>query len=122
MDAITESKDIKTLRMDVLIGILRTHELKKKQDSAKREGKKDKTLVLQAAQSDEKIDGVGMAYLTKSFKKFVRKSHKLEKKGNAGKAYRGTNLCHGCGKPSYFIKECPHDRGDHEEGKERRRD
>lgn len=46
VDSITESKDLKTLKIDVLIGILRTHELNKKHDTAKREGKKDKTLVL----------------------------------------------------------------------------
>lgn len=80
VDAITESKNLKTLIVDVLIGIPQTYELNKQYDTAKREGKKDKTLALKIDHSDEDIDGVNMAYLTKRFKKIIRKIHDFKKK------------------------------------------
>lgn len=72
-DVITKSKDLKTLKMNVLIGILLTHELNKKHDITKREGKKYMSLTLKTVQNDEKIDGVDMTYLTKRFKNLSKK-------------------------------------------------
>lgn len=67
-----------------------------------------------------------MAYLTKRFKKLVKTSHGLTKHGNIGRQFGGIDLCHGCGKPGYFIRECPHERNDNQEGqraiKDRRMD
>ncbi|XP_004240297.2 uncharacterized protein [Solanum lycopersicum] len=46
VDAITEAKDLKVLRMDGLIGNLKTYEMTRSQDLSKKESKKDKSLVL----------------------------------------------------------------------------
>nr|XP_016485121.1 PREDICTED: uncharacterized protein LOC107805572 [Nicotiana tabacum] len=47
-----------------------------------------------------------MAYLTKRFQKMVRRNGGIPKKGSSNKL-RGYDLCHKCGKPGHFIKDCP---------------
>nr|XP_009628727.1 uncharacterized protein LOC104119040 [Nicotiana tomentosiformis] len=47
-----------------------------------------------------------MAYLTKRIQKVVRRNGGIPKRGSSSKP-RGYDLCHKCGKPGYFIKDCP---------------
>ncbi|XP_070036523.1 uncharacterized protein [Nicotiana tomentosiformis] len=47
-----------------------------------------------------------MAYLTRRFQKMVRRNGGIQKRGNSSKT-RNYDLCHKCGKPGHFIKECP---------------
>ncbi|XP_070025553.1 uncharacterized protein [Nicotiana sylvestris] len=47
-----------------------------------------------------------MAYLTKRFQKMVRKNGGMLKRGSSSKS-KNYNLCHKCGKPGHFIKDCP---------------
>ncbi|PHT38315.1 Myosin-11 [Capsicum baccatum] len=46
VNAIAEARDLKSFTMDELIGNLKTYEMKKQQDQAKRKPKKEKSLVL----------------------------------------------------------------------------
>ncbi|XP_075080392.1 uncharacterized protein LOC107765451 [Nicotiana tabacum] len=70
------------LTVEELIGNLKTHELKKKINSEKREPKREKNLVLKDDYNDSSEEDSDMAYLTKRFQKM-------------------------CGKPRHFMKDCP---------------
>lgn len=52
VDVIKEARDRKTLTMDELIGNLQTHELNKKHDHSKKDGKKNKSLYFEASPND----------------------------------------------------------------------
>ncbi|WMV42138.1 hypothetical protein MTR67_035523 [Solanum verrucosum] len=73
VDVITESKDLKVLTMDSLIGNLRTYEMNRNQEVPKKEVKKDKSLALKMASGDTSDEEKDMAYLTRRFQKIVRK-------------------------------------------------
>ncbi|XP_070046440.1 uncharacterized protein [Nicotiana tomentosiformis] len=47
-----------------------------------------------------------MAYLTRIFQKMVRRNGGIPKRGSSSKP-SNYDLCHKCGKPGHFIKECP---------------
>ncbi|XP_070013875.1 uncharacterized protein [Nicotiana sylvestris] len=47
-----------------------------------------------------------MAYLTKRFKKMVRRNGEMLKRDSSSKP-KNYDLCHKCGKPVHFIKDCP---------------
>ncbi|XP_070010461.1 uncharacterized protein [Nicotiana sylvestris] len=80
--------------------------MKRKKDSERREPKKEKNLVLKAERSDSSDQDSDMAYLTKRFQKMVRRNGGIPKWDSSSKT-RNNDLCHGCGKPGHFIKECP---------------
>ncbi|XP_070021875.1 uncharacterized protein [Nicotiana sylvestris] len=103
VNAITEVKDLQTLTMDEL---MKTYEMKRKKDSERREPKKEKNLVLKAESSDSSEEDSEMAYLAKRFQKMVRRTGGIPKRGSSSRA-RNNDLHHRCGKPGYFIKDCP---------------
>ncbi|XP_075100934.1 uncharacterized protein LOC142176685 [Nicotiana tabacum] len=92
VNAITKAKDLQELTIDELVGNLKTYEMKSKIDSERREPKKEKNLVLKAERNDSREEDSDMAYLTK--------------RGNSSKP-KNYDLCHKCGKPGHFIKDCP---------------
>ncbi|XP_070018193.1 uncharacterized protein [Nicotiana sylvestris] len=92
--------------MDELIGNLKTYEMKRNKDNKRREPKKEKNLVLKAKRSDSSDEDNDMAYLTKRFQKMVRRNGGIPKRGSSSKS-RNNDLCHRCGKPGHFIKDCP---------------
>ncbi|XP_075109048.1 uncharacterized protein LOC142180851 [Nicotiana tabacum] len=47
-----------------------------------------------------------MAYLTKRFQKMVGKNGGILKRGSSSRP-KGYGMCHECGKPGHFIKDCP---------------
>ncbi|XP_070049302.1 uncharacterized protein [Nicotiana tomentosiformis] len=47
-----------------------------------------------------------MAYLTKRFQKMVRRNGGITKRGSSSRP-TSYDLCHKCGKPGHFIKDCP---------------
>uniref|UniRef100_A0A1S3X0X5 CCHC-type domain-containing protein n=1 Tax=Nicotiana tabacum TaxID=4097 RepID=A0A1S3X0X5_TOBAC len=47
-----------------------------------------------------------MAYITKRFKKMVRRNVGILKRGNSSKP-KNFDLCYKCGNPGHFIKDCP---------------
>ncbi|XP_070050844.1 uncharacterized protein [Nicotiana tomentosiformis] len=47
-----------------------------------------------------------MAHLTKRFQKMVRRNGSIPKRGSSSKP-KNYDLCHKCGKPGHFIKDCP---------------
>ncbi|XP_070017012.1 intracellular protein transport protein USO1-like [Nicotiana sylvestris] len=81
VNVITEAKDLQTLTMDELIGIMKTYKIKRKKYSERREPKKEKNLM-------------------------VRRNGGIPKWDSSGKA-RNNDLCHKCGKSGHFIKDCP---------------
>ncbi|XP_070054528.1 uncharacterized protein [Nicotiana tomentosiformis] len=72
----------------------------------RREPKREKNLVLKMDNNDSGDEDADMAYLTKRFQKMVRRNGGIPKGGSSSKP-KGYDLCHKCGKPGYFIKDCP---------------
>nr|XP_016439587.1 PREDICTED: uncharacterized protein LOC107765451 [Nicotiana tabacum] len=73
------------LTVEELIGNLKTHELKKKINSEKREPKREKNLVLKDDYNDSSEEDSDMAYLTKRFQKmkeFSKNHHEKTTKTN----------------------------------------
>ncbi|XP_070013530.1 uncharacterized protein [Nicotiana sylvestris] len=106
VNAITEAKDLQILTMDKLVDNLNTYEMKIKKDSERREPKKEKNLALKAKSSDLSDEDSDMAYLTKRFQRMVQRNGGIPKRGSSSKA-RNNDLCHRCGNPGHFIKDCP---------------
>ncbi|XP_009625595.2 uncharacterized protein [Nicotiana tomentosiformis] len=104
VNAIIEAKDLQTLTMDELVGNLKTYEMKRKEDSERRESKKEKKLVLKAENNDSSKEN-NMTYLTRRFQKMVRRNGGIPKRGSFSKP-KNYDLCHKCGKPGHFIKDC----------------
>ncbi|XP_070030757.1 uncharacterized protein [Nicotiana sylvestris] len=106
VNAITESKDLQELTIEELIGNLKTYEMKREIDSQRREPKKEKNLVLKADSNDTSEEDSDIAYLTKRFQKMVRRNGEILKRGSSSKP-KTHDLCHKCGNPGHFIKDCP---------------
>jgi len=79
VDAITEEKDLKVLTIDSLIGNLQTHEMNRNQDTSKKKVNKYKSLALKILSGEISSEEEDMAYLTKRFKKLVRKHGGFQK-------------------------------------------
>ncbi|XP_070037107.1 uncharacterized protein [Nicotiana tomentosiformis] len=103
-------KILSTLAIDELVGNLKTYEMKKKKkkkkDNERRESKKEKNLVLKTDNNNSSGEDGDMAYLTRRFQKMVRRNGGIPKRGSSSKP-KNYDLCHKCGKPGHFIKECP---------------
>ncbi|XP_070049763.1 COP1-interactive protein 1-like [Nicotiana tomentosiformis] len=106
VNAIMGENDLQKLTIDELIGNLKTYEMKKKKDHERREPKREKNLVLKIDNNESSDEGADMAYLTKRFQNMVRRIGGIPKKGSSSKP-RGYYLCHKCGNPVHFIKDCP---------------
>ncbi|XP_070045152.1 uncharacterized protein [Nicotiana tomentosiformis] len=106
VNAITEAKDLQTLTIDELVGNLKTYEMKKKKDNERREPNRENNLVLKTDNNDSSGEDGDMAYLTRRFQKMVRRNGGIPKRGSSSKP-KHYDLCHKCGKPGHFIKECP---------------
>nr|XP_016468347.1 PREDICTED: terminal uridylyltransferase 7-like [Nicotiana tabacum] len=63
-------------------------------------------MVLKAESSESSDEDSDMAYLTKRFQTMVQRHGGIPKWGSSSKA-RNNDLCHRCGKPGHFIKDCP---------------
>ncbi|XP_070048926.1 uncharacterized protein [Nicotiana tomentosiformis] len=98
--------------MTIDIGNLKTYEMKKKKDYEIKEPKKEKNLVLKAENNDSSGDDADMAYLTKRFQKMVCRNRGIPKRESSSKP-KVYDLCHKCGKPRHFIKDCPLLKPDH---------
>ncbi|XP_070019978.1 uncharacterized protein [Nicotiana sylvestris] len=86
--------------------ILSKKKKKKKKDNERRETKKEKNLVLKTDSNDSSGEDRDMTYLIKRFQKIVHKNGGIPKRGSSSKP-RNYDLCHKCGKPGHFIKDCP---------------
>nr|XP_009614699.1 uncharacterized protein LOC104107567 [Nicotiana tomentosiformis] len=80
--------------------------MKKKKDYERREPRREKNSVLKTYNNESSGEDADMAYLIKRFQKMVRINGGIPKKGSSSKL-RGYDLCHKCGKPGHFIKDCP---------------
>ncbi|XP_070002032.1 uncharacterized protein [Nicotiana sylvestris] len=80
--------------------------MKRKIDSERREPKKEKNLLLKADNNDSSEEDSDMAYLTPIFQKMVRRNGEMLKRGSSSQQ-KNYDLCHKCGKPGHFIKDCP---------------
>ncbi|XP_070040062.1 uncharacterized protein [Nicotiana tomentosiformis] len=110
---ITEAKDMQKLTIDKLIENLKTYEMKRKKDLERKEPRKEKNLILKAANKDSSSDESDMEYLTRKFQKIIRKNGGIPKKGSSNRNFKGNDCCHKCGKSGHFIKECPLHNQDH---------
>ncbi|XP_070025804.1 uncharacterized protein [Nicotiana sylvestris] len=106
VNAITEAKDLHELTIDEFVGNLKTYEMKRNINSERREPKKEKNLVRKVNSNDSSEEDSDMAYLTKKFQKMVRRNGGIMKRGSSSKP-KNYDLCHKCGKPGHFIKDCP---------------
>ncbi|XP_070029775.1 uncharacterized protein [Nicotiana sylvestris] len=106
VNAITETKDLQELTVDELVGNLKTYEKKKNKDIRRREIKKEKNLILKAESNESSGEDSDMAYLTRRFQKMVRRNEGIPTRGSSSKP-KNYDLCHKCGKPEHFIKDCP---------------
>ncbi|XP_070023077.1 uncharacterized protein [Nicotiana sylvestris] len=80
--------------------------MNKKKDSEGREPKREKNLVLKIENNDSSGEDGDMAYLTRRFQKMVRRNGGIPKRGSSSKP-KSYDLCHKCGKPGHFVKDCP---------------
>ncbi|KAK8578906.1 hypothetical protein V6N13_142163 [Hibiscus sabdariffa] len=126
--AIIEAKDLKTLKLDALMGSLLTHEIMKqgREEEKKREEKKlekkeveKKKLGISLKASQEESDSSGeeedeeMAMLAKRFTRFMKsqRGRRFQRKGdfkNKGKEEEKDQLiCYEYKKPGHIRSECP---------------
>ncbi|XP_075077402.1 uncharacterized protein LOC142164119 [Nicotiana tabacum] len=92
--------------IDELVGNLKTYEMNKNKDNERRDTKREKNLVLKTGSNDSGGEDADMAYLTKQFQKMVHKNLGIPKRGSSSNP-KGYDLCHKCGMPGHFIKDCP---------------
>ncbi|XP_070006052.1 uncharacterized protein [Nicotiana sylvestris] len=111
VNAITKAKDLKKVTIDELIGNLKTYEMKRKKDLERRKPKKEKNLVLKAANRDSSSDESDMEYLTRRFQKIIRKNGGIPKKMSFSRNFEENDCCHKCG---HFIKHCPLHKKNHD--------
>ncbi|KAL4284161.1 hypothetical protein GQ457_16G016240 [Hibiscus cannabinus] len=121
--AIIEAKNLKTLKLDELMGSLLTHELmnqgkrdeEKKKEEKKEIEKKKIGIALKASlesdSSDE--DDEEMAFLAKRFTRFMKsnRGRKFLRKGDFKNKNREEEkdqlICYECKKPGHIRTECP---------------
>ncbi|XP_070036002.1 uncharacterized protein [Nicotiana tomentosiformis] len=106
VNAITEVKDLQKLTFDELLGNLRTYKMKKKKDNERREPKREKNRVLKTDNNDSSGEDGDTTYLIRRFQKMVRRNGGIPKRGSSSKP-KNYDLCHKCGNPGHFIKDCP---------------
>ncbi|XP_009600322.1 uncharacterized protein [Nicotiana tomentosiformis] len=85
---IIEAKDLQKLTIDELIENIKTYKMKRNKDLEKREHKKEKNLVLKAANNDSSSDESEMEYLTQIFQKMIRKNGGIPKKGSSSRNFK----------------------------------
>ncbi|KAH0689613.1 hypothetical protein KY289_016971 [Solanum tuberosum] len=122
VDAITKAKDLTTLSMDELIGNLQTYEMNKKQGMTLKEGKKEKSIALKTSQSEVTEEEDEMTYVTRRFQKIIKKHGGFQKKASTSRTATANDLCHKCGKPGHFMRDCPSQRQETHDFKPRKRD
>ncbi|XP_049373989.1 uncharacterized protein LOC125839052 [Solanum verrucosum] len=122
VDAITEAKDLMTLPMDELIGNLQTYELNKKQETTVKEGMKEKSIALRTSQTELTEEENEMVYVTRRFHKIIKKHRGFQKKTSASRTATANDLFHKCGKPGYFMRDCPSQKQKTRDTRPRKRD
>ncbi|XP_070021560.1 uncharacterized protein [Nicotiana sylvestris] len=113
VNAITEAKDLQKLTIDELIGNLKTYKMKRKKDFKRREPKKEKNLVLKAANRDSSSDEFYMEYLTRRFQKMIQKNGGIPKKRSSSRNFEENDCCHKYGQFGHFFKDLPLHKQDH---------
>ncbi|KAH0717495.1 hypothetical protein KY290_014097 [Solanum tuberosum] len=93
--------------MDELIGNLQTYDMNKKQGTTVKEGKKEKPITLKTSQSEVTEDEDEMVYVTRRFQKIIKKHGGFQKKASTSRTATANDLCHKCGKPDHFMRDCP---------------
>ncbi|KAH0692922.1 hypothetical protein KY290_021079 [Solanum tuberosum] len=74
-----------------------------------KEGKKEKSVALKTSSNDgtEEEEEDDMAYVTRRFQKIIKKHRGFQKKGSNSRTTNAKDLCHKCGKPGHFMRDCP---------------
>ncbi|XP_070025518.1 uncharacterized protein [Nicotiana sylvestris] len=81
--------------------------MKRKKDHERKEPKKEKNLVLKAANNDSSNDEFDMVYLTRRFQKMIQRNGGIPKKGSSSRNFKGNDYCHKYRKSGHSIKYCP---------------
>ncbi|KAK8983114.1 hypothetical protein V6N11_057870 [Hibiscus sabdariffa] len=126
--AIIEAKDLKTLKLDALMGSLLTHEIMKqgREDEKKKEEKKlekkevdKKKIGIALKASQNKSDSSGeeddeeMAMLGKRFTRFMKSQRgrrfqrKVDFKNKSKEEEKYQLICYECKRPGHIRSECP---------------
>ena len=67
---------------------------------------KEKNISLKSSQIKMTEEESKMTYMTKRFQKIVKK-HGFLKEWNINRVAEANDLCHKCGKPGHFMRDCP---------------
>ncbi|GMI63474.1 hypothetical protein HRI_000016700 [Hibiscus trionum] len=128
--AIIKAKNLKTLKLDELVGSLLTHEIMKqgREDEKKKEEKRVEKLEVEKKKkmgvalkaslheestSSEEEDFEELAMIAKRFSRFMRSNRgrkiqrKMDFKGKNKKEERDQIICYECKTPGHFRSECP---------------
>jgi len=98
------------MTLDELVGSLRTYEMN--MDVLKKvEVFNDKSLGLKVSDGEESdLDEDQIAFLAKSFKKYIKKGKGVDKKETSNKKWsneKSFSGCYKCGKANHHVKVCP---------------
>ncbi|KAH0661421.1 hypothetical protein KY284_026352 [Solanum tuberosum] len=63
-----------------------------------------------------------MAYVTRRFHKIIKKHGCFQKKTSASRTATANDLCHKCGKPGHFMRDCPSQKQETHDTRPRKRD
>ena len=77
--------------------------LNRNQEASKKELKKEKSLAIKMIFDEDK----DMTCLTRRYQKLETKHRGLQKAENSNIVVNANHLCHKCGKPGHFIRDCP---------------
>ncbi|XP_028105171.1 uncharacterized protein LOC114304192 [Camellia sinensis] len=120
--AVIEARDLSTLSLDELMGSLLTHEIimqegQEEEDKNKKKGIAFKyTIKSQEEEKDASEEDEEMAFITKRFKRFVKKKQGVRKffRKDFNKDFQKEEshkksevICYECNKPGHYKSECP---------------
>ncbi|XP_016562524.1 uncharacterized protein LOC107861706 [Capsicum annuum] len=101
--------------MEELIVNLKTHEIKKQQELEKKYFKWEKSVELKASKHDLTGEEIDVAYLASRFIKAMKRSGHFQRIRSGSNKANNIEVCHKCGSPEHFIKDCPMHKMDHQD-------
>ena len=81
--------------------------LNRNQEASKKDLKKEKSLAIKMIFDEIFYEDKDMTCLTRRYQKLETKHRGLQKAENSNIVVNSNHLCHKCGKPGHFIRDCP---------------